>query len=412
MSAEGALAESELRYRRFVEAMPLGVLITQGGDVKYANPKAAELSGYSIEELVGRPFLPLVHAEDQARVLELHQRRMAGQVDVSSYELRIWRKDGALRHLRLHVQTVDWAGSPSGLSIFADITEQVETERRLRELSSIVEQTSDAIMLTATDGCIQYVNPGFERMTGYRRDEVIGKTPATFKSGVHDQDFYRELWATIGAGKPFHAQVVNRRKDGTHYHVVKTITPMFDDAGRIVSYVNIDMDFTAQHEAQERTAHMALHDNLTGLANRAMLTDRLGQAIAHYARDSVAFSLLYIDLDGFKAINDHVGHCGGDEVLKEVARRLSARARGVDTVARMGGDEFVVLLAGVAEPAVASSIASEMATAIRASILLASGPCRVGASVGVSVFPRDGDSVDAILQSADNAMYRAKRSGG
>jgi diguanylate cyclase (GGDEF)-like protein/PAS domain S-box-containing protein len=403
-----APTESELRYRRFVEAMPVGVLITQRGDIKFANPKASELSGYAIEELVGRPFMPLIHEDDQARVLEMHQRRMAGQVEVSAYESRIWRKDGALRHLRLRVQTLDWEGSPSGLSILTDITEQVEAEARLRELSSIVEQTSDAIMLTATDGRIKYVNPGFERMTGYRRDEVIGQTPATFKSGMHEPAFYRELWDTIGAGRPFHAHVVNRRKDGTLYHAVKTITPMFDDLGRIVSYVNIDMDFTAQHEAQERTAHLALHDSLTGLPNRAKLTDRLGQAIAHHAREGAAFSLLYIDLDGFKAINDRLGHRGGDEVLKEVARRLNARARSVDTVARMGGDEFVVLLAAVAEPAVAARIASELDAALREPIMLAAGPCQVGASIGISVFPRDGLSIDAMLQSADHAMYRAK----
>ncbi len=409
---EKALSESELRYRRFVEAMPLGVLITQHGDIKYANPKAAEMSGYTREELMGRPFVPLIHEEDRARVAELHQRRMAGEVDVSAYELRMRRKDGALRHWRVRVQTVDWAGSPSGLSILSDITDQVLTDRRLRELSSIVEQTSDAIMLTATDGSIQYVNPGFERLTGYGRDEVIGKTPAALKSGAHDENFYHQLWETIAAGKPFHAQVVNRRKDGTLYHAVKTITPMFDAAGQIVSYVNIDMDFTAQHEAQQLTVHLAMHDHLTGLPNRSLLTDRLGQAIAHYERDRIAFALLFIDLDGFKAINDRQGHQGGDEVLKEVARRLSERMRSVDTVARIGGDEFVVLLAGVQEAAVATHIARELVAAIGESIPLPSGPCQVGASVGISVFPRDGDTVDALLQSADHAMYGAKRGGG
>ena len=409
---EKALSESELRYRRFVEAMPLGVLITQDGDIKYANPKAAEMSGYTREELVGRPFVPLIHEEDRARVAELHRRRMAGEVDVSAYELRMRRKDGASRHWRVRVQTVDWAGSPSGLSILSDITDQVLTERRLRELSSIVEQTSDAIMLTATDGSIQYVNPGFERLTGYGRDEVMGKTPAALKSGAHDESFYRQLWETIAAGKPFHAQVVNRRKDGTLYHAVKTITPMFDAAGQIVSYVNIDMDFTAQHEAQQLTVHLAMHDHLTGLANRSLLTDRLGQAIAHYHRDGIAFSLLFIDLDGFKAINDRRGHQAGDAVLKEVARRLSERMRGVDTVARIGGDEFVVLLAGVREAAAATKIARELVAALHESISLPSGPCQVGASVGISAFPRDGDTVDAMLQSADHAMYEAKRAGG
>jgi len=412
LSVAQAEPEGELRYRRFIEAMPLGVLITQNGMMCFANPKLAEMIGYAWDELAGRPFLPLIHEDDRGRVGDLHARRMAGEVDASSYALRIWRKDGSLRHWRVHVQTVDWGGAPSGLSLLIDITDQMQSEVRLRELSSIVEQTSDAIMLTAIDGTIQYVNPGFEQLTGYLRCEVVGRTPAALKSGTHAPDFYRELWQTISAGRPFHAQVVNRRKDGTLYHAVKTITPMFDTAGRICSYVNIDKDFTAQHEAQQRMAHLALHDPLTGLPNRSLLMERLGQAIAHHERVQAPFSVLYIDLDGFKSINDRLGHQAGDEVLKQVAARLGHRMRGVDTVARMGGDEFVVLLTGVANRSDSSRVASELIAAIREPITLLSGVCHVGASVGVSVFPRDGNTNDGILQSADCAMYEAKRAGG
>ncbi len=409
---EQALAASEHRYRSFVEFMPEGVMVTQHGKIKYANPKVAAMSGYTREELVGISFGPLIHEDDRARVAAVHQRRMAGEVDVSNYELRMWRKDGALRHWRVLVQTVEWEGAPSGLSILDDITDQVLAERRLRELSSIVEQTSESIMLTATDGCIKYVNPGFERMTGYRRDEVLGKTPEVLKSGVEDENFYRQMWETISAGKRFHGQVVNRRKDGTLYHAVKTITPLLDATGQIVSYVNFDMDFTAQHEAQQRAVHLAMHDILTGLPNRSLLIERIGQAISHYHRESVPFSLLFIDLDGFKAINDGQGHQAGDAVLKEVARRLSHRLRSADTVARIGGDEFVVLLQGVAERLVAADVASELISVIREWIMLPAGSCRVGASVGMSVFPEDGDNTDALLRSADQAMYLAKRAGG
>ena len=406
------MSETALSNRRFVEAMPLGVLVTQHGGICYANPKAEAMSGYAAEELVGRSFLPLIHEDDRDRVADVHRRRMAGEVEASAYGLRMRRKDGALRHWRVHVQTVDWDGATSGLSILTDITDQVQTDARLRELSSIVEQASDAIMLTDTDGRIQYVNPGFERMTGYRRDEVIGKTPATFKSGAHDQNFYRQLWETISSGKPFHAQVVNRRKDGTLYNAVKTITPMFDADGRIASYVNIDMDFTVQHAMHQRVAYLATHDRLTDLPNRALLDDRIGQAIAHEGRDHVPFALLFIDLDRFKAINDRQGHQAGDEVLKEVARRMSDRVRAVDTVARIGGDEFVVMLAGVGDCEDATRVADELIAAIRAPIALPSGPCSVGASIGISVFPHDGQDIDTILKSADHAMYSAKRGGG
>lgn len=409
---EQALRDSELRYRCFVESMPVGVLITQQGGIKYANPQALELSGYTIAGLVGHSFVPLIHEEDRAMVVAMHARRMAGAVDVSSYVARIWRSDGALRHLRFHVQTVDWEGAPAGLSILSDITDSVVAQTQLRVLSSIVEQTSDAIMLTGTDGVIQYVNPGFERMTGYGRDEVLGRTPAMFKSGLQDANFYRQLWETISAGKTFHAQVANRRKDGSLYHATKTITPMLDTEGRIVSYVNIDMDASAQHEAQQRALRLATHDHLTGLPNRALLADRVQQAIAQHARDGVPFALLFIDLDGFKLVNDRCGHQAGDEVLRQVARRLGERVRAVDTVARIGGDEFVVLLAGLADRSLASEIASELVDAVRQPVALPDGPCAVGASVGVAVHPQDGNDLDALLASADQAMYEAKRAGG
>ena len=412
LSVERALADAELRHRCFIEAMPVGIMVTQHGKIVYANPTVAEMSGYSVEELHGISFAPLIFEEDRARVSEVHRRRMSGEVDVSNYELRMWRKDGALRHWRVRVQTVDWAGAPSGLSILTDMTDRESTSRRMRELSSIVEQTSEAIMVTATDGSIKYVNPGFERVTGYRSDEVLGKTPELLQLDAQDSDFHRSQRETISAGKPFQAQVVNRRKDGAPYHAVRTVTPMFDAEGRVASFVNIDVDFTAQHEAQQRAVYLAMHDPLTGLPNRALFVDRVVHAISHHRHNGLGFALLFIDLDGFKAVNDCQGHEAGDEVLKVVAKRLSARLRGADTVARIGGDEFVVLLQGVAETATASTVAAELIVMIREQIAVAGGSCRVGASVGMSVFPTCGETIDTLLRSADRAMYLAKHEGG
>lgn len=402
----------DLRYQHLVDALPVGVLVQRKGDVKYVNSKTAEMSGYAAAELIGMPFASLIHHDDRNRAFDSCRHCKVGDVHVADFELRILRKNGELRNWRVNERPVDWSGVPSLLSVVTDVTDQLAAEMRMRELSSIVHQATDAIMLTSTDGMIQYVNPGFEKMTGYRGDEVIGKTPAALKSGNHDENFYRQLWETISSGKSFQGQVVNRRKNGTLYHAVKTITPMFDGHGRIVSYVNIDKDFTAQYEAQKVMTHLATHDNLTGLPNRVLLADRISQAISHYERDGSSFSLLFIDLDGFKAINDFHGHHAGDMVLKEMAHRLRERLRSTDTVARIGGDEFVVLLAGVSDLVEGEKIASELITIIREPIGLTTGICQVGGSIGLSVFPRDGDSFDALLRSADRAMYESKRAGG
>lgn len=409
---QAVLRGSKERYQHLIESMPLGVMITQNGIIKFCNPMAIEMSGYAASELIGHPFLPLIHQDDRARTLDVHARRMRGEVDLLDYEVRVTRKDGKQRLWRLRVQTIEWDGAPAGLSILTDNTERKETEIHLHELSSIVEQTHDAIMLTDAAGTIKYVNPGFEHLSGWNREEVLGKTPALFKSGAQDEHFYRQLWDTIAAGKPFQSPVINRHKNGSDYHVFKTITPMFDADGKIASYVNIDMDFGVQHEAQKRLAFQALHDNLTGLPNRSLLDDRVRQTIARDQRKPSPFALLFIDLDGFKIINDKLGHHVGDDVLKEVARRLQQVTRPMDTVARLGGDEFVVLVQGVSEIEQVEQIGQKLVDAIREPIKLKNDTCQLGASIGVSLYPTDGTALQTLLDSADAAMYRAKRAGG
>ena len=205
---------------------------------------------------------------------------------------------------------------------------------------------------------------------------------------------------------------MNRHKDGGEYHVFKTITPMFDADGRIVSYVNFDMDFTAEHEAQQRIAYQALHDRLTGLPNRSLLSDRIVQTIARHQRDPSPFALLFVDLDGFKLINDRHGHHAGDDVLKQVARRMQKQTRPMDTVARLGGDEFVVLLQGISEVEQAAMIGRKLVDTICEPLSVQHDICQLGASVGISLYPADATDLDTLLDSADAAMYRAKRAGG
>lgn len=409
---QGALRTSERRHAELIEHMPMGVLIVRGRQIRLANAMAVQMRGCRADAVVGDCLADWVHDGDRARVQALLAGPAAAVPGPQLADVWCHRADGERRRWRMRAQPIQWEGHDARLVTLGDITEQTLAEQHARELASIVEQTSDAIMLTSADGTIRYINPGFERLSGYRMDEVVGQTPALFKSGAHDDQFYRQLWETVRAGRTFCAQVLNRRKDGSTYHAIKTITPMFDDQGRLVSFVNIDKDFSDQHAAQERLAQLALHDPLTGLANRALLEDHVRETVARGRREPTPCALLFIDLDGFKSVNDRQGHQAGDRVLQEVARRLRATSREMDIVARLGGDEFVLLLQGVGDHALAEGIAHKLLEAIQHPIDTGAGRVRVGASIGVAVHPRDGSHAQALLHHADQAMYRAKRAGG
>jgi len=407
---EEALQTSEAHYHGLVEELPLGVAITRDDTVKFLNLQAMHMIGYLADELVGQPFLPLVWAADRDEVASIQARRQRGEAVPSSYEAGVVRRDGELRHWRIHETSVFWEGEVAVLKIFEDISEQKVADLKLRELSSIVEHSADAISLSSPTGVIRYVNRAFERMYGYAADEVVGRTYSLLKSGTQDEDFYGRMWQVITSGRDFQAQLVNRRKNGDLCHVYKTITPIIDGAGSIVSYTSVDKDFNAEVIARSEIEHLALHDSLTGLANRSLFADRVRQAIARARRQDTGFAVLYIDLDDFKPINDRYGHKAGDAALQEVSRRLKDCTRAMDTVARIGGDEFAIVLEAE-DRSQAVAAARKIVDAVRDPIPLGDTHGRLGASIGISLFPYDGDDSAGLLRGADEAMYRAKRLG-
>lgn len=407
---EEALQSSEAHYHGLVEELPLGVAITKDDVVKFLNLQAMHMIGYLADELVGRPFLPLVCESDRDLVADIQRRRVKGAPVPSSYEACITRRDGERRYWRVHETSVFWEGEIAVLKIFEDISAQKVADLKLRELSSIVEHSADAISLSSPDGIIRYVNRAFERMYGYGADEIVGRAYSLLKSGTQDADFYRKMWAVIAGGRDFQAHLVNRRKNGELCHVYKTITPIADGEGKIVSYTSVDKDFNAEILARSEIDRLALHDSLTGLANRSLFADRVRQAIARASRHGSGFAVLYIDLDDFKPINDRYGHKAGDAALQEVSRRLKDCTRAMDTVARIGGDEFAIVLeTGGRAQAIAA--ARKIVDAVRHPIAIGDDNGRVGASIGISVFPHDGEDSAGLLRGADEAMYRAKRLG-
>jgi diguanylate cyclase (GGDEF)-like protein/PAS domain S-box-containing protein len=296
------------------------------------------------------------------------------------------------------------------IGIVRDVTRRKADEAIMRKLSSAVEQTADSVIVTDAHGVIEYVNSAFESVTGYAREEAVGGKPNMLKSGLQSAAFYQRLWQTILRGEPFQDVFVNRRKDGTLYYEEKSITPLLDDNGRITHFVSTAKDITERMQVKERLNYLAHYDPLTAMPNRSLFMERLGRAIAGAARTASCAGVIYLDLDRFKVVNDTLGHDAGDSLLRLVADRLRACVRETDTVSRLGGDEWAVLIENAAAqelPAIAGKILNALAQPLE----VATHEVFPTASIGVSVFPDDGTDGHTLLKHAEVAMYRAKHDG-
>ncbi len=291
-------------------------------------------------------------------------------------------------------------------------SQRIAAEEQMHKLSSVVEQTDDMVLITDHDGLVEYINPAFERKTGYSASEILGKKPHLISSGHHDKDYYKELWSTIRGGNVFQSRFTNRHKDGTLYYEEKTITPLKDDRGQVTHYVSTGKDVTEQVEAQERLQHLAHHDVLTDLPNRALLTDRLNHALAQAQRNESLVAILLMDLDRFKTINDSLGHSVGDILLKTVANRLRQCMRSSDSIARLGGDEFVIILENINGIRDVTVVVEKVLKSLAQPLTVDGQVLLTSASIGITMYPFDDDDIETLLKSADIAMYRAKKAGG
>jgi diguanylate cyclase (GGDEF)-like protein/PAS domain S-box-containing protein len=274
-----------------------------------------------------------------------------------------------------------------------------------------VEQCPDAVLVTDLAGRIVYANPAFERMTGYASSELVGRTPAMLKSGMHEADFYRELWSALLAGREFRALFANRRKSGDPYYEDKIIRPLFDADGRATHFVSFGRDATERAREFDRLMHAATHDSLTDLPNRSLFLDRLGQALRHAARRGEQLTLAILDIDRFRDTNNRYGHMAGDAVLQAAAARTRGCVREADTVARIGGDELAVILLDATE-AQAAPVLAKVVAANAAPVPYDGADIHATVSVGASGYPRDAQEADALRKQADSAMYAAKAAGG
>lgn len=284
-------------------------------------------------------------------------------------------------------------------------------QQQIRLLSSALAEAGNGVMITSPRGIIQWVNPAFARLSGYSKEELVGQTPRLLKSGEQSPAYYQMLWKAISRGETWCSETVERAKNGDIYTVSQTITPMLDEDGQITHFIAIHEDITAQKKTQERIQHMAHYDALTGLPNRALFYDRLKQAVAITRRNHGGLALLFMDLDGFKGVNDTLGHQAGDLLLKAVAERLHQCVRESDTVARLGGDEFTAILNDVHEQHSVARIAEKIIEAIALPFDLEGVSAQIGVSIGIALCSVGEIGEDILVHHADQAMYAAKSAG-
>ncbi len=275
----------------------------------------------------------------------------------------------------------------------------------------VIEASLEGVIITDARGHIEFVNPAFSHTTGYPREEVLGKTPAILSSGRHDATFYADMWQTLRQKGYWRGEIWNRRKNGQLYLELLTITAIRDSNQDISNFAALFTDITHIRENEDQIRKLAYYDALTRLPNRRLLEDRLELAIRHAHRHQQRLAVLFIDLDHFKQVNDTLGHAAGDELLLDVSRRMVARLREDDTLARLGGDEFIALLPDLHETDEASRIARRLIEAIDDPFEINNQTFRIGCSLGISLYPDDGTTVEQLLQRADAAMYRAKQEG-
>ena len=295
--------------------------------------------------------------------------------------------------------------------LLTDISELKKTEEKLVQSAAVFEHTAEGILVTDKDNLIIAVNKAFLDITGYNETDVIGRNPRMLSSGRHDKIFYEKMWESIAEKGIWKGEIWDKRKDGTLVPVWQTISSILDTDGNIKNYISVFSDITSIKQTQEQIDYLAFHDGLTGLPNRTLFNDHLSYAIKRSRRAETKLAVLFIDLDRFKNINDTLGHQKGDLLLKCVAQRLTSITRDGDTVARWGGDEFIILQDNIQHTRNASTLARKIIETFKQPCNISGFDIHVTMSIGISLFPDDGGDVDSLIKNADVAMYRAKDQG-
>lgn len=427
-----ALQASEVRFRAMSDASPLGIIASDaGGRCTYTNAAYRTISGQTSEQALGKYWVMAIHPDDLLRVLA-ELRDNAWGTTPFQMECRFLRSDGSTVWTRVNIAALydgpdNLAEMHGHVLTVEDISTRKSTELALREAEAALfeekeraqvtlNSIGDAVLATDLMGNVTYMNLVAEEMTGWLCEEALGR-PLSEVFNIIDGTT-RQVAANPARRAIAEDRIVGLaadcmlvRRDGFESLIEDSAAPIHDRGGRVTGAVIVFHDLSQSRAMMRKMSHQAMHDALTGLPNRALLTERLSQAIGMAQRHGKQVALLYLDLDYFKHINDSLGHAIGDQLLKSVADRLVTCVRTTDTVSRHGGDEFIILLAEIEHPQDATQVAEKLQTAFAVPQFISGQELHITLSIGISIYPDDGDNGDIVMQNADVAMYDAKASG-
>ncbi len=406
------LNHADNRYQTIIENLHEGLwLLDKHNATQYVNQRMADLLGYEPDEMQGKSMQSFMDAAGMQICDAILKRHYEGEQE--NYFFELIHKDGHKVYVAMSSSPIFNHNSQyDGLVIAViDVSEQREQNLRLKMLSGAVEQSGSMVMITNQDAVIEYVNPKFSLSTGYAITEVVGKKADMLQPVDMDKEQLKEMKATIQLGEDWHGEIQTQKKNGQLFWAQITISALRDESGSISHYITVGEDISERKETQQKMEQLAYVDSLTGLANRVLFRDRLEQVLKSLQRSHKQAALLFLDLDHFKRINDSLGHDVGDALLMKVAESLRQCVRHQDTVARMGGDEFVILLTDVDGMAGASAVARKIIEIMEQPNRLLRHEIIISPSIGITMAPDDSLNADVLLKNADLAMYKAKSSG-
>jgi diguanylate cyclase (GGDEF)-like protein/PAS domain S-box-containing protein len=411
-----ALIESELRFQQLVNHLESLFCICEleNGKLTHLNRSYETIFARKMQIVMSNEelFLDNTYPQDLKIAHSLIHAIQARQK--CEVMFRIIRPDGSLRWL--HVRCYPVKDTSTGqiyrfAFIIEDITERKNAETTLRQYARIFENTAEGIMVTDPEHKIVAVNDAFTEITGYSLDDVLNMTPKLLRSGHHDEAFYQVLWDSINTSGHWQGEIFNRRKNGELYPEWMAISTIHDEQGKVLNYFAIFSDISVIKKSQQELDRLAHYDHLTGAANRLLFNVRLEFAIEQADRNHTKLALILIDLDRFKAVNDSLGHSIGDQLLIQIAERLKQSIREEDTLARQGGDEFIMIFGELKQWNDALWLAEKILQDIEKPYLLNGHEVIITASMGISLYPDDAKDATTLIKQADLAMYKAKKEG-